>query len=414
MTRWDRIWIDVNLATMDPERGPWGAVEDGALAAAGETVVWVGPRRELPGRPAELAREVVEGDGGWIVPGLLDCHTHLIFAGTRADEYERRLQGATYEEIAREGGGILSTVRATREATPRRLLEDARERAAGLLAEGVTTLEVKSGYGLDRETELRMLRVGRRLAEALDVDVKTTFLGAHALPPEFEGRRESYLDLVVDTLGAARREGLVDMVDAFHEDIAFDDAECTRVFEAATGEGLPVRLHADQLTDGGGAALAARHGALSADHLERTSEDGVRAMAEAGTVAVLLPAAFYFLRDEKPPPVEIFRREGVPMAVATDLNPGSAPARSLLLVVNMATTLFGLTPEEAVAGVTRNAARALGLGDRGVLREGMRADLCHFDVGHPRELAYWIGTTPPRRVWRGGRPRPVVPPDPAG
>lgn len=402
---WDTVWIDGHLATLRQGAGPWGVVRDGALGIRDGRIVWVGPRADLGAEPGSRAREVRSAGGGWITPGLIDCHTHLVFGGQRADEFERRLRGASYAEIARGGGGILSTVRATRAASDQELGDAAERRLRCLLDEGVTTVEIKSGYGLDVETELRMLRVARGLGERLPVHVQTTLLAAHAVPPEYRGRREAYVDLVVDEiLPRAVEEGLADAVDAFLESIAFSSADVDRVFDAAAGLGLPVRLHADQLEDGGGATLAARHGARSADHLEHASKAGVEAMARAGTVAVLLPGAFYFLAEDQAPPVAALREDGVPMAVATDANPGSSPALSLLLMMNMACTLFGLTPAEALAGTTREAARALGLlEDRGTLEPGKRADLAVWDVGSPAELAYWIGGTSPRAVVREGR-----------
>jgi imidazolonepropionase len=390
---WDILWLDGHLATLVPGLGAYGAVRDGALAVQDGRIAWVGPRGELPGPAETLAREVRSAGGGWITPGLIDCHTHLVFGGDRSDEFERRLRGATYAEIAREGGGILSTVRATRAAGEDGLVASARRRLRRLLRDGVTTVEIKSGYGLDLDSELAMLRAARRLGREEPVEVVATLLAAHAVPPEYANRRGAYVEHVVqDILPAAARAGLMDAVDAFLEGIAFDAAEVGRVFEAAAALGLPVRLHADQLEDGGGAALAARHGALSADHLEHTSEAGVEAMAAARTVAVLLPGAWYTLREARKPPVEAFRRHGVPMALATDANPGSSPILSLLLVLNMGCTLFGLTPEEALAGVTRHAARALGVEhDRGTLETGKRADLALWDVPSPAALAYWIG-----------------------
>jgi imidazolonepropionase len=347
---------------------------------------------------------VLQGSGAWLTPGLLDCHTHLVFGGDRRDEFERRAAGATYEEIARAGGGILSTVRATRAAGEEALLRHARARLGRLLEEGVTTVEIKSGYGLDTENEVGMLRVARLLGANGVVDVQATFLGAHALPPDFGDDRGGYLRLVrEEMLPRVARERWADAVDAFCETVAFTPEECAAVFESARAHGLPVRLHADQLSDGGGAALAARFRARSADHLEHASEAGVRALAAAGTVAVLLPGAFYFLGHATPPPVALLRAHGVPIAVATDSNPGSSPILSLLLALNMACVLFRLTPEEALAGATRVAARALGLErDRGTLEVGKRADLALWNVGHPADLCYWAGASPLRLVFKDG------------
>ncbi len=401
MPEWDSLWTNVSLATMRPGGVPYGAIERGALAIKDGRIAWLGPEAELPHRDAG---ELIDGDGGWLTPGLIDCHTHLVFAGDRAAEFEQRLLGASYEEIARAGGGIASTVRATRDASASQLVTQSRRRLDCLRAEGVTTVEIKSGYGLDRDTEIRMLEVARQLGEESGVHVCTTYLGAHALPPEYAQDRRAYLDLVCEqVLPEIAGRGLADAVDAFCEGIAFSPAEVARVFEAAARHGLPVRLHADQLSDLGGAALAARHRALSADHLEYTSEAGVRAMAAAGTVAVLLPGAFYTLRQDRIPPVALFREHGVPMAVATDCNPGSSPLMSLLTAMNMACILFGLTPEESLAGVTRNAARALALKDRGMLAVGQRADLALWRIAHPAELAYWLGSCPLAVVLKGGR-----------
>ncbi len=402
MPIWDRLWLNVHLATMVPGGGePYGAIQGGAIAAAGGRIAWLGPMAALPHRDAA---QTVDGEGCWLTPGLIDCHTHLVFAGDRSGEFEQRLLGASYAEIAEAGGGILATVAATRAASEDELLAGAKARLARLRAEGVTTVEIKSGYGLDVETELRMLRVARHLDADPRVDVVTSFLGAHALPPEFAHDRGGYLDLVCDeALPAAAREGLADAVDAFCEGIAFTAEETARVFERARELHLPVRLHADQLSDVGGAALAARYEALSADHLEHASEDGIRAMAGAGTVAVLLPGAFHTLRETRRPPVAACRRFGVPMAVATDANPGSSPLLSLLLALNMACTLFGLTPEEALAGATVNAARALGLAeDRGTLEAGRRADLALWRISRPAELCYWLGLNPLRSVVKDG------------
>lgn len=404
MSRWDSLWVNASVATMAPARGPYGLIDDGAVGIADGRIAWVGPASDLPGRADALASRVHDGGGGLVTPGLIDCHTHLVFGGDRSDEFEARLRGATYEEIAREGGGILSTVRATREATEEELFRSAARRLRDLVREGVTAVEVKSGYGLEAETELRMLRVARRLGDAFSVTVQTTFLGAHAVPPEFEGRREAYLREVTDVmLPEAADAGLVDAVDAFCEAIAFDADECAGVFRSAGERGIPLRLHADQLSDAGGAALAARFGARTADHLEHASADGIRALADAGTVAVLLPGAWHFLGGGRRPPVEALRRAGVPMALATDANPGTSPVTSLLLVASLGCTAFGLTPEEALAGITRHAARALGMaGERGTVETGKRADLALFDVRRPAELAYWIGADLCRAVAREG------------
>jgi imidazolonepropionase len=399
----DRLWLGGRLATLDPGRpGALGVVEDGAVAAKGGRIAFVGPRAGLP-RDADAA-QTERLDGRWVTPGLVDCHTHLVFAGDRAHEFELRLEGATYAEIAAAGGGILSTVRATRAATEDGLVESALPRLDALLAEGVTTLEVKSGYGLDLETERRMLRAARRLGERRPVRVATSFLGAHALPPEAGGDKDAYVDLVAGAvLPAIAAEGLADAVDAFCEGVAFTPAQTARVFEAARRHGLPVRLHADQLSDTGGAALAARFGALSADHLEYANEQGVAAMARAGTVAVLLPGAYYALRETRAPPVDAFRRRGVPLAVATDCNPGTSPLTSILLAMNMAATLFRLTVAECVAGVTREAARALGLlHEVGTLQPGKRCDLAVWEVERLAELPYRMGLNPlAARVWEG-------------
>ena len=388
---WDGIWLNGRLATMVAGGAPYGAIEDGAIAAAGGKIAWVGPRGALPGAPEKLAREVHDLGGRWLLPGLIDCHTHLVHGGDRAQEFELRLQGASYEEIARAGGGIRSTVARTRAASEAELKAAAQRRLDALASEGVTTVEVKSGYGLDSANETKMLRAARDLEGAA---IRTTFLGAHALPPEFEGRSGAYIDLVVEEMLPAVAD-LADAVDAFCEKIAFTPEETRKVFAAARARGLPVKLHADQLSDLSGAALAAEFGALSADHLEYTSEAGIAAMASAGTVAVLLPGAFYFLRERQLPPVEALRRARVPIAIATDSNPGSSPATSLLLMLNMAATLFRLTPEEALAGVTRNAARALGMAaSHGTLEAGKAADFALYAVERPAELAYRIGWNP--------------------
>jgi len=396
MAMWDRIWINLRLATLEPGGEPYGAIRDGAIAAAQGRIAYVGPRAQLPDRPEALAREVIDAGGRWMTPGLIDCHTHIVFAGNRAEEFELRLEGATYEEIARRGGGIRATVAKTRAASEEALFESARDRLNYLMAEGVTTVEIKSGYGLATESELKMLRVARRLGRELALDVVTTLLGAHALPPEYEGRQKEYVELVCrEMIPAAAEAKLADAVDAFCERIAFTPEETAAVFEAARERGLPVKLHADQLSDLGGGALAARFAALSADHLEHSSEASIAAMAQAGTVAVLLPGAFYFLGERRLPPIEALRRHRVPIALASDCNPGSSPALSLLLMLNLAATLFRLTPEEALFGITRHAATALGLGrDRGRLASGMKADFALWDIDHPAELAYWIGRNP--------------------
>ena len=391
------ILHNATLATMTEG---YGLVEGGAVVIEGERILWAGPEGAMPATPGER----LDLGGRLVTPGLIDCHTHLVFAGDRAREFEMRLNGATYEEVARAGGGILSTVRATREASEEALLAAALPRVDAMLAEGVAVIEVKSGYGLDIATELRMLRAARRIAEQRRVRIVTSFLGAHALPPEYAGRHDDYItEVALPSLRAAHAEGLVDAVDGFCEGIAFSPAQIARVFAEARVLGLPVKLHAEQLSNLHGAALAARHGALSADHLEYLDEAGVRAMAEAGTVAVILPGAFYTLRETQPPPIALLRRHGVPMAVATDCNPGSSPMTSLTLAMNMACTLFRMTPEEALAGTTRHAAKALGLADCGRIAPGFRADLAVWDAAHPAELAYRIGAKPLHARFFGGR-----------
>ena len=404
---WDRLWINLRLATLEPGSVPYGAVADGAIAAERGRIAFVGTRAALPARPEALAREVIDAGGRWMTPGLVDCHTHIVFAGNRAEEFELRLKGASYEELARRGGGIRSTVAKTRAASEEALYHSARERLAYLAAEGVTTVEIKSGYGLATDSETKMLRVARRLGRELALDVAATFLGAHAVPPEYDGRQKEYIDLVCrEMLPAVAKAGLADAVDAFCDRIGFTPEETAAVFAAARAHGLPVKLHADQLSDQGGGALAARFAALSADHLEYSSEASVAAMAEAGTVAVLLPGAFYFLGERRLPPIEALRRHRVPMALASDSNPGSSPALSLLLMLNLAATLFRLTPEEGLAGITRHGAAALGLGgDRGRLALGLRADLALWDIDHPAELAYWIGRNPCVGVVKDGVPQ---------
>lgn len=399
-----RVWTNARLATFAGGLPGLGIVEDGAVVAEGGRIVFAGPARDLPSDALARAAEATDCEGRWITPGLIDCHTHLVHAGDRAREFEQRLAGASYEEIARAGGGILSTVRATRAASEDALVQSALPRLDALLAEGVTTVEVKSGYGLDRDTEARQLRAARRLATVRPVSVATSYLGAHTVPPEAAGDADAYVErIVTEILPALAAEGLVDAVDAFCETIAFSPEQTGRIFEAAQRLALPVKLHADQLSNSHGAALAARFGALSADHLEHTDEAGAAAMRRAGTVAVLLPGAFYVLRDTHVPPIESFRRHCVPMAVATDCNPGSSPLSSILLAMNMAATLFRLTVEECLAGVTREAARALGrLEDCGTLERGKWADLAIWDVERPAELVYRLGFNPLHsRCWRG-------------
>ena len=389
----DAVWLNANLATITPH----GHIVDGALAVRQGRISWIGPRSGWK----DKARAEHDARGAWILPGFVDCHTHLVYAGNRAHEFELRLKGASYEEIAKAGGGIVSTVRATRAASEAELLALAQKRLDRWLAEGTAVIEVKSGYGLDRDTELKMLRVARRLK---GVTVKTTFLGAHTVPEEYQGRADAYIDFVrKEVLPAAQAEKLVDAVDAFCERIAFNRHQTARVFTAAEKLNLPVKLHADQLSDLGGAALAAKHRALSADHLEYTSESGVESMARAHTVAVLLPGAFYFLRETRLPPIAALRRHQVPIALATDHNPGSSPLSSPLLAMNMACTLFHLTPDEALAGFTINGARALGMHEtHGSLEVGKAADLALWEIDSPAELAYAIGANPCVGVIRAG------------
>ncbi|MBB6250870.1 imidazolonepropionase [Nitrospirillum iridis] len=393
---WDTLWVNAHLATMTAgAASPYGAIENGAVAAKDGRIAWVGPLADLPGRAEDLAASVQDAGGAWITPGLIDCHTHLVFGGERVTEFELRLTGASYSEISRAGGGIAHTVRATRAASDDTLYTLAARRLTALMAGGVTTVEIKSGYGLDLEHELRLLRVARRLGANFPITVHTTLLGAHALPPGVNDApgRARYLDLVCDAMiPLAAAEDLADAVDVFCEGIAFTPEETARVFDAAQAQGLAVKLHADQLSDTGGAALAARYQALSADHLEYTSDDGLDAMAAAGTVAVLLPGAFHMLRETKLPPIAGMRARGIPMAIATDCNPGTSPALSLPLMMSLACTHFRLTPEEALAGCTRHAAQALGLGaSKGQLAVGFDADLALWDITRPAELAYWLG-----------------------
>ncbi|UXY52634.1 imidazolonepropionase [Pseudomonas tohonis] len=395
-----RFWHGCRLATL--KGGRYSIIEDGALLTEGELIRWVGP---LDQAPDATGAERIDLGGAWVTPGLIDCHTHLVFGGDRSAEFEQRLEGVSYAEIAARGGGIASTVRATREAGEDELLASAVKRARHLLRDGVTTLEVKSGYGLDLASERKMLRVARRLGEVLPLTVTTTCLAAHALPPEYAGRADDYIERVcTEILPQLAAEGLVDAVDAFCEHLAFSPAQVERVFQAARGLGLPVKLHAEQLSSLHGSSLAARYGALSADHLEYMTEEDAIAMADAGTVAVLLPGAFYLLRETRLPPIDALRRHGVAMAVASDLNPGTSPALSLRLMLNMACTSFRLTPEEALAGVTLNAARALGLAGRcGSLEAGKLADFVAWDIERPAQLAYWLGGDLPKRVVRHGQ-----------
>jgi len=385
---------------------PYGLIEDAAVVVRDEHIAWVGPAADRNPQPDERP---VDLHTRLVTPGLIDCHTHLVYAGNRADEWALRLKGASYEEIARRGGGIVSTVGATRQADHEQLLATTRARLELLLAEGVTTVEVKSGYGLDLETELRMLRVARALGEAPDVDVVATFLGAHALPPEYKDRREAYVRLLIDTvLPAVAAEGLADAVDAYCEGVAFTADEVRTLFESAQTRQLPLRLHAEQLSNCGGAAMAASMGALSCDHLEYLDDAGVSAMSAAGTVAVLVPGAWYYLRETRKPPVDALRAGDVPMAVSTDHNPGTSPVLSILAAMNMACVLFELNPEEALRGATLHAARALGLDDRGAVEPGKLADLAVWDVQSPAELSYSLGHNPCRQVFKRGIPRSAL------
>ena len=413
------LWRHAKLATMTTGSA-WGWVEDGALLTEGDRIVWAGPDSDVPREAgahvaahvaAHLATHVAthvapqaEHDlhGALVTPGLIDAHTHLVYGGDRAAEFEQRLQGASYEDIARAGGGIRATVAATRAASDDALFRSAAARARTLMQEGVTTLEIKSGYGLSATHEARCLAVARRIGAEMPISVRTTSLAAHALPPEYNGRADDYITAACSWLAEQHAAGLVDAVDAFCDTIGFTPAQTERIFQAAQQLGLPVKLHAEQLSDQGGAALAARYGALSCDHLEHLSAAGIHAMRGAGTVAMLLPGAYYFLRETKLPPVQALRDAGVPIAIATDHNPGSSPGLSLLLMLNMACTLFRLTPEEAWRGVTVHAAQALGLPDRGTLAAGQRADFVVWDAEHPREMAYRFGHNPCRRVVCGG------------
>ena len=410
--KWDQVWVGANIATMSGADAPYGQLEDAAIAVKGERIAWLGSTAEARRKAAAQRLEVHEAKGLWITPGLIDCHTHLVYGGNRVAEFEQRLCGASYEEIARAGGGIQSTVRATRAATAAQLHAAAQKRLRRLMAEGVTTIEIKSGYGLELSVERRLLEVARQLGEELPVTVRKTFLGLHALPPEFVADRQQFVQQVcgpwLETLAA---QGLVDAVDAFCENIAFTAAETAQLLQAAKRLGLGAHVHAGQLSDMGAADLAAQWGALSADHLEYVSAEAAKSLAKAGTVAVLLPAAYFTLRQATPPPVSLLRQAGVMMAVATDLNPGTSPCSSILTAMNMACTLFGLTPEEALAGTTRNAARALGvLDDRGTIALGKRADLAFWHVERPAELSYELGANPCAAVMYRGRMRDAVAP----
>ncbi|WKD49591.1 imidazolonepropionase [Microbulbifer spongiae] len=401
--RCDLLITNVHAATMDPSMpGAYGAVEDAALAVTGGRIVWLGPRRELP---HSVADTVIDGEGQWLTPGLIDCHTHLVYGGHRASEFARRLGGESYEAVARAGGGILSTVRATRAASAEQLYRLSEPRLRALMSEGATTVEIKSGYGLDLDTELKQLRTARRLARHNPVEIVTSCLAAHALPPEYDGRADAYIDLICDEiLPAVAREQLADAVDMFCETIGFSVEQCQRVIDAAGKLDLPVKVHAEQLAHTGATAMAAAAGALSADHIEFISNADVLAMAESGTVAVLLPGAFYTLHETQLPPVDRLREAGVDMALSTDLNPGSCPIASLRLMMNMGCNLFGLTPAEALAGVTRAAARALGLCcSRGVLHAGLRADMVLWPMDTPDQLAYEVGALKPAQIFLGGR-----------
>jgi len=402
MAEWDLLLTDARIATMRLGARNYGTIEDGAIAIVGESLAWVGAAADIAGKSAQTTRSVA---GRWITPALIDCHTHLVFGGDRSAEFEQRLQGASYEEIARAGGGILSTVRATRTASEDELFAAAHKRLQQLASDGVATVEIKSGYGLDFENELKMLRVARCLGDSSDLTVKTTLLAAHAIPPEHAQDPDAYVTMICEKLiPAVAEEGLADAVDAYCESFAFNAEQIGRVFDAARGFELAVKLHADQLTDGDGAALAAKYSALSADHLEYTSVAGVAAMAKSGTAAVLLPGAFLTLGETQPPPIDALRGHHVPMALATDCNPGTSPLCSLREAMALACRLFKLTPQECLAGATREAALALGLGaDRGTLEAGKRADIAIWDIEHPRELSYWLGTRPLSDLLIAGR-----------
>lgn len=396
---------NVRLATMADNGNAYGAIEDGAIAIRGDSILYAGPQSGLP---QLAARETLDVQGCWAAPGLVDCHTHLVYGGNRAQEFELRLRGASYEEIARQGGGILSTVAATRAASQATLQSSATKRLLRLLEEGITTVEIKSGYGLSLASELKMLRTARSLGDALPVSVRTTFLGAHTLPPEYEDA-DAYIDAICsEMLPEVARQGLADAVDVFCEGIAFTPAQCQRIFDQSRALGLPVKAHVEQLSNLGGARLAANYNALSVDHIEYLPAADVAALARAGTVATLLPGAYYFLGETQLPPIDALREANVPMAVSTDLNPGTSPMASLLTAMNQACVLFRLTPEEALRGATVNAARALGLADRGMLLPGMRADITIWEINHPAELTYGLNFQRPATVFHGGQLRPPL------
>lgn len=402
MADWDLLLTDARIATMRDADAGYGVIEDGAIAITQGSIAWVGAQSE---RPAGAAAETLSLGQQWLTPALIDCHTHLVFGGDRAAEYEQRCRGASYEDIARSGGGIMSTVHATRAETHDQLFASAVRRARALLRDGVATIEIKSGYGLDLDNEIKTLEVARRVAEATGLTITTTLLAAHAVPPEFADDADGYIDLICEQLlPAVAERQLADAVDAYCESIAFSAEQVSRVFTRAQELGLRVKLHADQLSDGGGAELAARFNALSADHLEYTSLAGVKALREAGTVAVLLPGAYVSLNETQQPPIDELRAQGVPVAVATDCNPGTSPLLSVREAMALASRVFGLSPEEALAGATRVAARALGLADdRGTLVVGKRADIAVWDVSHPRDLSYWLGSQPLSRLFIAGQ-----------
>jgi imidazolonepropionase len=402
MADWDLLLTDARVATMRDGDVAYGAIEDGAVAFSEGTIAWVGPQSELPNNSAGETRSLSRQ---WITPALIDCHTHLVFGGDRATEFERRLLGASYEDIALSGGGIMSTVRATRAESHDQLFESALQRARALVFDGVATIEIKSGYGLDIDNEIKMLEVARRIGDETELTIKTTLLAAHTIPTEFDNNAEGYIDFICEQLlPVVAERGLADAVDAYCESIAFTPEQVARVFTRAQELGLPIKLHADQLSDFGGAELAAKFDALSADHLEHASASGIRALSQAGTIAVLLPGAFVTLNQEQVPPIDEMRAHNVSIAVATDCNPGTSPLTSVRESMALASRVFGLTPEESLAGTTRVAARALGLGeDRGTLEIGKRADVAVWNVEHPRDLSYWLGTQPLSSLFIAGR-----------